>query len=92
MLCKNGTPYEFKPSDAMTCKVVATSAQSTSVPHVVEPTSLIGQNSFKVSFTTKVAGRYIISVKINNKFVNGGEIYRKYLPGEVWLGDLPGKV
>jgi len=91
MICKNGMPYEFKPSDAMSCKVLATSAQSTRVPHVVEPTSPIGKNTFKVSFTTKVAGRYIISVKINSKSVTGGEIYRKYLPGGCgWVMHLVG--
>ncbi len=81
MVCRNGTPYEFKPSDKLMCKIVSTSGQVANIPHVVEPTPLNGQHTFKVSFTTKVAGRYIINIKINNKPLGGGEIHRKYLPG-----------
>ena len=87
-MCKNKEPYEFKASDSFRCKIMLASQKAT-VPHVVEPTSLVGQHTFKVSFTTKVSGRYIINIKINDKSVGGGEVFRKYIPGRrKWVDGL----
>ncbi len=56
----------------------------TVIPHVIEPTSLVGESVIKVSFTTKISGQYKIKVDVNNSNLSGDDIpvFRRYIPGE----------
>ncbi len=66
----------------LSCTILAVSdTERTSIPHVVEPVGLTGKNTFKISFMAKLAGRYIINIKINGLSINGGDIHRRFIPG-----------
>ncbi len=81
LVSKNGSPYEIKVSDTFHCRITSIAGKA-EIPHVVEPTSLDGHSTIKVSFTARVSGQYRIVIKVNDKPISSGEIFRKYKPGE----------
>ena len=81
LVSKNGSPYEFKLSDVFHCRITSIAGKA-EIPHVVEPTSLEGHSTIKVSFTARVSGQYRIVISVNDKPISSREIFRKFSPGE----------
>ena len=52
------------------------------IPHVIEPATIIGSNTIKVSFITRLSGDYTIDIKLNGTRIGTKELIRRmYKPG-----------
>ena len=61
---------------------VVHSIPRSTIPHVVEPSSIVGSDVIKISYTTRLSGEYLIDIKMNGgKVSRDGSIRRLYKPG-----------
>ena len=81
---EDGSPYKLGHSDVFSSHVTPIGrTNNREIPHVVEPTSLEGHSTIKVSFTARVSGQYKIVIRVNNRPIGSREIFRMYKPGKM---------
>ena len=79
--CRNGTEYKLQASDSLSVKIFHDSSKTT-LPHALEPARPSGEDSVRISFTPKLAGKYTVEIKINGSFIGSDEsLARNYKPG-----------
>ena len=80
--CRSGASYRLKIMDVFHCTVRHVATERV-IPHVLEPsTSLVGSEVVRVSFATRLAGRYQVQMTINGHGVGTARFYiRNYSPG-----------
>lgn len=80
---RNGKPYKLQPSDSLQVSIVHVTSWNI-IPHVIEPATIIGSNTIKVSFITRLSGDYTIDIKLNGTRIGTKELIRRmYKPGTV---------
>ena len=90
--CRNGSPYKLQASDNLHI-CVKHSVSNNIIPHVVEPSAIVGSDVVKISFTTRLSGEYTIDIKLNGTRVRrDGPIKRHYKPGNYCGGESMCKV
>lgn len=76
--------YKLQPSDNVLVKVSHLSSHTTLL-HAIEPASLSGEETIKISFTPKLIGEYSVCVSLNGSPIGRDReaISRHYKPGNI---------